>query len=111
MTNTQTTTTHKANHYFGMLVALAVLAMMLAARPSCAADTFTVEFFSNPSGTGEGKKFIGKTTVTTDASGLASFTFTPSAKVAAGQTITATAINTTTHDTSEFSLPRTAASV
>jgi hypothetical protein len=51
MTNTQTTTTHKANHYFGMLVALAVLAMMLAARPSYAADTFTVTN-TNDSGAG-----------------------------------------------------------
>ena len=72
-------------------------------------QTFTVEFFSNPSNTNEGKKFIGETTVKTSVDGLASFTFSPSAKVAAGQTITATATNTTTHDTSEFSAPRTVA--
>ena len=72
-------------------------------------QTFTVEFFANPSNTNEGKTFIGETTVKTSVDGLASFTFTPSAKVAAGQTITATATNTTTHDTSEFSAPRTVA--
>jgi hypothetical protein len=74
-------------------------------------QTFTVEFFSNPSNTDEGKKFIGEKSVTTDASGNATFTFSPASKVAPGQTITATATNTTTHDTSGFSLPRTVASV
>ena len=54
MTNTQTTTTHKANHYLGMLVLVAALAMvatMLAPRPSYAADTFTVTN-TNDSGAG-----------------------------------------------------------
>ena len=68
--------------------------------------TFTLRFYSNPSGTDEGKKFIGQKSVTTDASGNASFTFQPASKVATGQTITATATNTSTHDTSEFSAPR-----
>ena len=68
--------------------------------------TFTVEFFSNPSGGDEGKKFVGQKSVTTDASGNASFTFTPATKVAVGQTITSTATNTTTHETSVFSAPR-----
>jgi hypothetical protein len=54
------------------------------------AKTFTVQFFSNPSGE-EGKKYIGQKLVTTDASGNASFTFKPASKVAAGQMITATA--------------------
>jgi hypothetical protein len=73
-------------------------------------QSFTIEFFSNPSGTDEGKKFIGQKSVTTDASGNASFTFTPATKVAVGQTVTATATNTTTHETSGFSLPRTVTS-
>jgi hypothetical protein len=36
-------------------------------------------------------------------------TFTPPAKVPVGQTVTATATNTSTHDTSEFSAARTVA--
>ena len=73
-------------------------------------QTFTLEFFSNPKGTDEGKKFLGQKSVTTDASGNASFTFSPATKVPVGQTLTATATNTTTHETSVFSLPRTVAS-
>jgi hypothetical protein len=76
--------------------------------------TFTVEFYSNPTDTNEGKKFIGEKTITTTVDGLASFTFTPATKVPVGQTITATATKDTTgdptHDTSEFSAPRTVAS-
>jgi hypothetical protein len=67
--------------------------------------TFTVEFYANPSNTNEGKKFIGETSVTTTVDGLASFAFTLGAKVPVGQTITATAT-----DTSEFSAPRTVVS-
>jgi parallel beta-helix repeat protein len=63
---------------------------------------FRVQFFSNPSGN-EGKKFVGQQVVSTDASGNATFTFKPAAKVAVGQMITATA---SADDTSEFSAPR-----
>jgi parallel beta-helix repeat protein len=73
---------------------------------SNAEQTYTIEFYSNPKGTNEGKKFIGETSVTTRRDGLRSFTFTPAKAVAVGQTITATATNTTTKDTSEFSAPR-----
>jgi hypothetical protein len=52
---------------------------------------YRVEFYSNPSGTDEGKKFLGLKLVSTDASGNATFTFSPASKVAAGQTVTATA--------------------
>jgi hypothetical protein len=69
-------------------------------------QTYTIEFYSNPSETDEGKKFLGQTSVTTDGSGNASFTFSPTSKVAAGQAITATATNESTGDTSEFSAPR-----
>jgi CSLREA domain-containing protein len=71
--------------------------------------TFKVQFFSNPTGTDEGKKFIGQKSVTTDASGNVTFTFSPASKVPAGQNITATAMKTSTGDTSEFSAPRTVA--
>jgi hypothetical protein len=71
---------------------------------------YTIEFFSNPSGTKEGMKFIGQKIVETDSSGHASFTFSPSSKVAVGRAITATATRNSTHDTSEFSTPRTVVS-
>jgi hypothetical protein len=76
----------------------------LNSRPGA---TYTIQFFSNPSGTNEGRTFIGqKTTLTLDGTGKGSFTFSPASKVAAGQTITATATNEFTGDTSEFSAPR-----
>jgi uncharacterized repeat protein (TIGR01451 family)/CSLREA domain-containing protein len=67
--------------------------------------TFTIEFFANavadPSGFGEGQTYIGSTTVTTDATCNASFTFTGS--VPSGQqVITATATDPG-GNTSEFS--------
>jgi hypothetical protein len=66
---------------------------------------FTVQFFSNPSGN-EGKRFLGQKSVTTDASGNATFAFSPASKVALGQTATATATKNATGETSEFSAPR-----
>jgi hypothetical protein len=72
---------------------------------------YTVQFFSNPAGTDEGARPIGqKTHVSVDGTGHASFTFSPSSAVAVGQTITATATNENTLQTSEFSVPRTVAS-
>jgi CSLREA domain-containing protein len=75
---------------------------------STPAKTFNIEFFSNPSSTNEGKKFVGQKSVTTDGSGNATYTFSPAAKVPVGQTITATATGPS-GDTSEFSGPRTVA--
>jgi hypothetical protein len=72
---------------------------------SSPAKTFAVQFFSNPAGE-EGKKYIGQKLVTTDASGNVSFTFKPASKVATGQTLTATATDASSGDTSEFSVPR-----
>ena len=71
--------------------------------------TFTVQFFSNPSGTDEGKQFLGQKSVTTDGSGNAVFSFTPAQKVGVGRTVTATATNPA-GSTSEFSTPRTVTS-
>ena len=64
---------------------------------------FTIQLFSNPRGEAEGKTFIGETSVTTDSSGDASFTFK---KKVRGALITATATNFLTDDTSEFSAPK-----
>ncbi len=67
--------------------------------------SFTIQFFSNPSGENEGKTFIGSKSVTTDSGGNISFTFTPAQAVAVGQSVTATATDSG-GNTSEFSAPR-----
>ncbi|MGI8740481.1 MAG: hypothetical protein ACR2KU_12965 [Gammaproteobacteria bacterium] len=66
---------------------------------------FLVEFFANPTGESEGKKFIGNKAVSTNANGNVSFTFVPSKAVFA-DSVTATATNVVAANTSEFSLPR-----
>jgi hypothetical protein len=67
---------------------------------------FRVEFFSNeecdPSGFGEGEKFLGSTDVTTDPTGNASFLVTNLAGPGAGRSVTATATDPA-GNTSEFS--------
>jgi hypothetical protein len=70
---------------------------------------YLIQFYSNPSGTDEGKKFIGQKIVTTDGSANATFTFSPASKVALGQNITATAAPAG-NTTSEFSAPKRVAS-
>ncbi len=76
---------------------------------STANANFTLEFFLNPtaepSGFGEGKTFLGSQNVTTNGSGNANFTFTPTTTIPNGQFITATATNAN-GDTSEFSQAR-----
>lgn len=79
-------------------------------------SSFRLEFFANESCNanvtgfpaeqffGEGRTFIGSTSVNTDASGDASFGPLSLGPVPTGQTVfTATTTNTTTNDTSEFS--------
>jgi hypothetical protein len=67
---------------------------------------FEVQFFSAPEGTNEGKKLLGTQSVKTDGAGDVSLTFATTKNVSLGQNITATATNTATGDTSEFSTPR-----
>lgn len=73
---------------------------------STPSTTFRIEFFSNeecdPSGFGEGEKFLGATDVTTDPSGNASFLVTNLAGPGAGRIVTATATDPA-GNTSEFS--------
>jgi hypothetical protein len=71
---------------------------------SAPGTSFRIEFFASPAGgpAGQGQTFLGFTDVTTDAAGNAGFSATVAA-VPAGQVVTATAINSTTGDTSEFS--------
>ncbi|MGH3146479.1 MAG: hypothetical protein ACRDTR_11830 [Rubrobacter sp.] len=68
--------------------------------------TFTVQFFTNPEGTDEGKTLLGSKSVTTNVTGNVSFTFSTKKAIRLGQNITATATNTSTGDNSEFSAPR-----
>jgi Domain of unknown function (DUF4394)/Calx-beta domain/Domain of unknown function (DUF4214) len=74
---------------------------------STPSTSFRIEFFAstaqNFSGFGEGETFIGSTTVSTDASGNATFSANIGSATPTGQFITATATNNTTNDTSEFS--------
>ena len=68
---------------------------------------FSIEFFSSPecdaSGFGQGRQYLGATTVNTDASGIASFSVTLPVAVEAGEVVTATATRISTGETSEFS--------
>ncbi|HEY7090447.1 MAG TPA: hypothetical protein VH518_20285 [Tepidisphaeraceae bacterium] len=76
---------------------------------------FTIDFYANaaadPSGFGEGQTPIGSIVVTTDNSGLANFSASGLAAVAAGSFISATATNNNTGDTSEFSKDLSATTV
>ena len=67
--------------------------------------TFNVQFFSNPSGTDEGKTLLGSMSVTTNGTGNVSFTFSTQKAIKLGQNITATATGPG-GNTSEFSAPR-----
>ena len=69
---------------------------------------FTIQFFANPSTGDEGEVPIGELNVKTNKEGKAPVNFISLHDEAIdGRTITATATNVTTGDTSEFSAPRT----
>ena len=76
---------------------------------SVPSKTFRIELFRSPacdaSGKGEGRLFIGATTVATNGSGNGSFSKNVPAQPA-GQQITATATNVSTKETSAFSACR-----
>jgi hypothetical protein len=90
----------------GVLAGIAIVAGGLLPSVASASTSFHIELFSSPScdpsGAGEGKTFLGSTDVTTDGAGHATFSSSVPA-LPAGQAVTATATNSTTHDTSEFS--------
>jgi titin len=75
----------------------------LHSRPN---SSFTIELFSSSgcdaSGNGEGRTFLGTTTVTTGAVGRGSFTVTLTKRVGVGAVVTATATDSQ-QNTSEFS--------
>ncbi len=73
-------------------------------------QTYTLEFFGNtavdPTGYGEGRNFLGQTSVTTDGSGNASFNVEYPVNIAStGTWVTATATDSN-NNTSEYSLAR-----
>jgi len=79
---------------------------VLDTAPSAA---FTIDLYASdacdPSGYGEGERYLGAAAVTTDGSGHASFSYTTTGAVPAGDVITATA-TTADGSTSEFSACR-----
>ncbi|MCM2371762.1 LamG-like jellyroll fold domain-containing protein, partial [Aporhodopirellula aestuarii] len=74
--------------------------------------TFRIEFFANSSGDGsgygEGKRFIDSIDVTTNATGDAAIGHYLDGFIATGETVSATATDLTTNDTSEFAANITA---
>jgi hypothetical protein len=68
--------------------------------------TYWIDLYRNasvdPSGNGEGEQYLGSVTLITDTNGNGSFSF-PAAGMFPGQFITATATDSATGDTSEFS--------
>jgi len=74
---------------------------------SAASRRYRIEFFASatcdPSGFGEGERFLGWTEVVTDPSGVAGFDVTLPEVVAAGEVVTTTATSTVSGNTSEFS--------
>ncbi len=68
--------------------------------------TYTIEFYSDndtdPTFYGEGRTFIGQTTVTTGTDGNSTFTFTATSAVPLNDFVSAIAIDNVTGDTSEF---------
>lgn len=77
---------------------------VLQSEPSA---QYSVEFFASSScgasGHGEGQRFLGSTSVTTNGAGIASFDVTLSASTPSGWVLTSTATRLSTGATSEFS--------
>ncbi len=77
---------------------------------SSAQTTFTLDFYASamadPSGFGEGSRYLGPTMVTTDSSGNVDFTITIPAATTSSEVVTATATDSS-GNTSEFSLALT----
>ena len=73
---------------------------------SSASAGFRIEFFAStsadPSGYGEGQRFLGFLDVTTDAAGLASFSTALAAATQRGELVSATATRLSSGDSSEF---------
>ena len=74
---------------------------------SLPSQSFVVELFAgaacDPTGFGQGERYLGSTTLITDASGNAALDVTLPFSVVAGEAVTATAAQSNTGNTSEFS--------
>ncbi len=80
-----------------------VVAGPLNSRPNRA---YALRLYSNPLGGDEGRTFRGgPLTVTTNGNGDANFVIAPSPLVPVGHTVTATATDVMSGDTSEVSVP------
>jgi CSLREA domain-containing protein len=73
---------------------------------SAASTNYRIELFASsvadPSGFGEGERYLGATNVATDVTGNVLFAVSLAAALGAGESVSATATNLTTNDTSEF---------
>ncbi len=108
--NHPTSPTPGPNHFQNYPVLTSVAGNTIAGTlDSTPNRRFTLEFFESPRpGPGsqaQGQTFLGRTTVITDATGHVSFTDTLGVAINPGLAVTATATNTTSGDTSEFSVP------
>src|SRR5207247_1058952 len=68
------------------------------------AAAFTLDFYANADGGGQGEQYLGSLAATTDAGGQATFMATFTGEVPPGESVTATATDAA-NDTSEFSGP------
>lgn len=77
--------------------------------------TYALDFFTNPTcsslGNGEGRTYLGSSSVTTNGSGNVTFLVNLPAVAAFNSAVTATATDTVLNDTSEFSACTTASSI
>ena len=91
------------------VISLAIPGSITGTLSAVANSAFRIELFSSPaadpSGFGQGQKYLGSVTVNTDASGTGSFSSTPGSPLVVGQFITATATDPA-GNTSEFSAAR-----
>ena len=69
---------------------------------SASRRTYLVQFYSNATGGNEGENFLGRKFVDASGSGSVTYASIPANKVGAGRTITATAADIITGDTSEL---------
>jgi len=80
---------------------------LIGSLNSTPSSTFNLDFYGNtqgdPSGHGEGERYLGSAMVTTDGSGNVAFSVTLPGPVAPGEFITVTATDAGTGSTSEFS--------
>ncbi len=92
---------------FPVLTAANDAGLIQGTLDSTASTGFTIDFFRNAqtdgAATSEGRTFIGSTSATTNGAGAAAISFVTTATLTVGEFITATATQTSSGSTSEFS--------